>query len=70
VVTSVTIDVGWTVSVTTDMIVTAVDKVNDAEPRSARDGAPETARPFDKAITISTEPAGWGSKAKPGSWRF
>lgn len=70
VVTSVTINVGWTVSVTTDVIATSVDEVNDAEPRSARDGAPETARPFDKAITISTEPAGWGPKGKPArSWR-
>lgn len=59
-VTSVTISVGWAVSVTTDVIATSVDEVNDNEPKSARDGAPETARPFDKAINISTEPAGWG----------
>lgn len=69
VVTSVTISVGWTVSVTTDVSATTVDEVNGSEPTSARDGAPETARPFDKAILISTEPAGWGPKAKPGSWR-
>lgn len=69
-----TINVGWTVSVTTDVIATTVVDESDIEPNSAREDTPGMADPdmdgfLDRALSISSEPAGWREKRKSArSW--